>query len=196
MTGEKILIIGCGGGGSWLTEFLARACWNLDVEITVMDFDTIEEKNILYSNLPYSLNSPKASTLVNAIKQEIGFSRSSVKIQSIEKKLESPYDLDPWSYNGIVVVATDDFMTRKIVQDYCDKWVDVRAEGRNYQIFTHKSKLAREFINQNDMTRGSCQNDPYRRVDMAHVVCAGIATQIILSILRGEDFKAEVFGGV
>lgn len=187
---HKVLIIGVGGVGSYVCEFLGRALRNKNVEITLMDFDKVEEKNLFYSNYEQKdIGRPKATALATRM------SNIGVKIEMLRKKLESPYDLEEW-FDQLVIVCTDDFMSRKLVHDNCEQWIDVRAEGDTFQIFTHKSKLAKEFIGQDLTARGSCQNNPYERVHMGHAIAAGIATEIALNIMSGEEFLPEVFGKV
>ena len=50
----KVLLIGCGGIGSWLVEHINRSYENFqidtDVEVHIADPDTIEIKNVKYQN--------------------------------------------------------------------------------------------------------------------------------------------------
>jgi len=200
---NKVLIIGVGGVGSWIAEFLARATATMKIDLTLMDFDEVEEKNLLYSNF-------KVLDILHKRKKVEALLEKFAEIQTrklqggekhiLTKKFESPYDLEPWIFqNSLVVIATDEFITRQLVHETCENWIDVRAEGQYYQIFTNKTpkNIIDEFTNgANPEKRASCQLDPWIRVDMANIVCAAQATQIILSMIRGEEFQTQIFGRI
>jgi PRTRC genetic system ThiF family protein len=74
MVGEpsaiEVLLVGCGGTGSFLALHLARLAWHLKeihnkrVEMMFVDFDTIESKNIGRQNFcPAEIGRPKAEAL-------------------------------------------------------------------------------------------------------------------------------------
>lgn len=67
---NKITIFGCGGTGSRLVPLVAqfmKSCrWVVDPEIILIDFDTVEEKNLTRQNfIPIDLGKNKALVLAN-----------------------------------------------------------------------------------------------------------------------------------
>lgn len=62
----RIDLIGAGGNGSWLLPLLTRLAEHIPLEISVIDFDTIEEKNTKNQNLPFiHKGKPKAEVLTS-----------------------------------------------------------------------------------------------------------------------------------
>lgn len=74
---NKITIIGCGGTGSRLVPLLAQfvktCAWVIDPEISLIDNDIVEEKNLLRQNFIRSdVGKPKAIVLANRYAKAFG----------------------------------------------------------------------------------------------------------------------------
>lgn len=108
---KKILLLGCGALGSWLTDVLARQGHNL----TVVDFDRVEEGNFGTQNYGKSdLGRPKSAQTANNTFRRIG-----VKVEGINRKITTGtvkllkrYDL--------VVDLFDNWESRELVRKYCE----------------------------------------------------------------------------
>jgi len=87
----KILIIGCGGTGSrivpLLAQFIKTCSWVKDPEITLIDDDFVEEKNLLRQNfISVDVGKPKAEVLA------LRYSRAfNVTINALQARVTDPY---------------------------------------------------------------------------------------------------------
>jgi predicted nucleotidyltransferase len=182
---EYLLLIGAGGVGSWIVEFLLRS--NINVSIRVADGDEVEEKNLLYTAYrEEDVGKNKAKVLED---------RYSGKVVAYTNYINNELELKSLLITeSLVIVATDNLKTRKMVYENCDKWIDVRATDSDYQIFTYKSSIAKHFVNDN-AERGSCQTD-YNRIRYGNIVCSASACEIIQNILNNKPFPPHIFGSV
>ena len=118
---KKILIIGVGGIGSYLTPLLSKTN---NYDITIADPDVVEAKNISYQN--FEMNHLGA-TKVDSLELSYPCNRVAYPILT-DKQLEG-YDL--------VVCCADNLDVRRLVyrqgfQSECrTQWLDLRAQGRN-----------------------------------------------------------------
>lgn len=115
---KRILLIGCGGIGSWLCHFLAFGRRNslFQAEIAPADPDKAEEKNLLYSNFgPEDAGKNKAISLA-----------SRYNFKAIPKEIRSKMELKPFN---LILIATDDAKSRKMVYESGKDWVDMRCGG-------------------------------------------------------------------
>lgn len=104
----SIHIIGVGATGSWLALGLAKLGLS---NITVWDFDSIEEHNI--ANQAYNIGSvgqKKVAALANMIKEATGTSINIHPVKFINQRL-----------SGIVFLMVDTMKTRKEIWDNCIK---------------------------------------------------------------------------
>ncbi len=187
----KILIVGGGGIGSFLSRELNRLIINEqinldDVEITIADFDKVELKNLLYQNFETSdLNKNKARVLgekycFNYLETEI----------TRDKQLEG-YDF--------IISCVDNAKARKLIFDCCYKnnveFIDLRAESRAIAIFT-KKKDKEKLMETLDINKdsSSCQLKyelDNNIIQNGNLIVAVIGSQLILNHLRGEKNLAE-----
>ena len=131
---RKIMIIGAGGIGSFLTQFLQR----LGYRITVFDDDSVEKKNLGYQNFTNGdIGENKAMTLSDRI-WDTAF-RGTVADEPYKvltaKQLQG-YDL--------VVCCADNLAVRRLLyrqgfgSDANLKWLDLRSTGRNAALISYK----------------------------------------------------------
>lgn len=105
---SNIYIIGCGGVGSWLAPALARL--TSPEQITLIDMDTLEEKNLdrqLFK--PQDIGRPKAEALA-----EIYNCHSMV-----EWFCEGLMEFQEWDW---LIVCVDNHRARKAALEECDRY--------------------------------------------------------------------------
>ena len=177
---RKVMIIGTGGIGSYLVDFLSRIGI---YDITVFDDDKLEEKNLTYQNFMADM---VGHTKVNALNNRLKVNglkpvNAQPYLVLVEKQLKG-YDL--------VICCADNLAVRRMLyrQGYGDdaklKWLDLRAQGRNAALISYK-------VNENlvdDLLSGaegsfSCQGGDWdgspEQVNCMQIAIAGVASQWI-----------------
>jgi|TARA_B100000073_G_scaffold319207_1_gene297935 hypothetical protein len=177
---RKIMIIGTGGIGSYLIDFLSRIGI---YDITVFDDDKLEEKNLTYQNfIPDTVGQTKVSAVNERLKVNgLKLVDEQPFLVLVEKQLKG-YDL--------VICCADNLAVRRMLyrQGYGDdaklKWLDLRAQGRNAALISYK-------VNENlvdDLLAGaegsfSCQGGDWdgspEQVNCMQIAVAGVASQWI-----------------
>ncbi len=184
MDDRRILIIGVGGIGSYLTPLLARLeCY----KITVADPDIVEEKNLWYQNFDENdLGSNKAICIADHYKLHNGIRYPIL----VDKQVEG-YDL--------VVCCADNLDARRLVyrQGFGDDksaWLDLRAQGRNGALISYKadSKYSDTFLAGPEGSF-SCQGEGFNNtrnvedIHFTHAAIAGLGAQWIQRWFQGQD---------
>ena len=135
---KKILILGAGAMGSNIAANLSADLKN-ESEITVLDFDTVEERNVQAGTqfyMPEQVGMSKVEALQYNIYKWFG-----KEIKTINQKLTRIWDLGPIiggpyvGSNGERVLSTgntespnlvidcfDNYSARKLIQDYLSDW--------------------------------------------------------------------------
>ena len=190
---HKILVIGCGGIGSFLTEHVYQLVLRKQIdlentEITICDDDTVELKNIKYQNYT------KEDILKN--KAEVLSDRYS--FTPMKERMENALQLSPYNF---IVMCVDNSQCRELVYKYCNKthtyFLDLRSEGRAVAAFTkHKENTTEKLLStlKNTDKSGSCQLEfeiEKGIIQYGNVIVAAIGAQFILNKLRGETNPAE-----
>ena len=184
----KILIIGCGGIGSFLAREINRLILNEQIdlnqtEITIADFDLIELKNIKYQNFTIDdLNKNKAQVLSNRY-----------SLHFLTEKITKESQLEPFDF---IISCVDNAESRKLIINYCFKsnkyFIDLRAEGRAIAIFTKTENSNKEEMLKTIGTSkqsASCQlayELENNIIQNGNLIVATIGSQLILNKLRGE----------
>lgn len=142
----RILMIGAGGIGSLLAGHVGRAFAYSglseqvgSLEMTLMDGDVVEPRNLPHQQFTQNDHSkPK----VIAIHENLGaagfFSVNSVNILTISKDFSAQIDL---SIYDLVVVAVDREEPRTLVHSNAKNWLDLRARGDGFVMWSHKDPL-------------------------------------------------------
>lgn len=142
----RILMIGAGGIGSLLAGHVGRAFAYSglseqvgSLEMTLMDGDVVEPRNLPHQQFTQNDHSkPK----VIAIHENLGaagfFSVNSVNILTISKDFSAQIDL---SIYDLVVVAVDREEPRALVHSNAKNWLDLRARGDGFVMWSHKDPL-------------------------------------------------------
>ena len=182
---KKILIIGCGGIGSFLCGSLSRLILlnqiNLaDLEIAVADNDTVEWKNIQYQDFT---SDDVMQSKASVIAKRYGFLPIVQRITESEQL--KGYDL--------IILAVDNASTRKQVYDFCYcnsvEFFDLRAEGRTIAGFTMSGNTKEEMlrslggsVNEPNNQGRSCQLESDLRsniIQNGNVIIAVIGSQMV-----------------
>ena len=177
---RKVLVIGAGGIGSFLIPLLDK----VDLySITVADPDKVETKNLTYQNFS------KEAVNVNKAKWQ-EHSYDSVKNYSaypiLTEKQMKGYDL--------VICCVDNLGVRRTLYNTNLKWLDLRAQGRNAALVSHKAdpKMYDMLLAGPDGSF-SCQGESWdgtnKNVHFMQVAIAGIGAQWIQRYFNDEQVK-------
>ena len=177
---RKVLIIGAGGIGSFLIPLLDKVGM---YNISVADPDKVETKNLTYQNFS------KEAVNVNKAKWQ-EHSYDSVKNYSaypiLTAKQMQGYDL--------VVSCVDNLGLRKTMYNTSLKWLDLRAQGRNAALVSHKAdpKMYDMLLAGKDGSF-SCQGDSWdgsnKGVHFMQVAIAGLGAQWIQRWFNNEEVQ-------
>lgn len=186
MTTKKILVIGCGGIGSYLAGQVYRLIMKGQIDgclVTLADPDSVEVKNIKYQDFD------KKDVLENKAKvlgKRFGFCNHPKRINDETELTE--YDM--------IVCCVDNSGTRKLVYDYCYKngkpYIDLRSNGRNICYFTQADdqKEVTKLLGEISQEGTSCQIKAELDagiIQNGNVIVATIGSQLILNWLRNEE---------
>lgn len=135
----KILIIGIGGIGSWLAEFLVRSCSDKIKSLALMDADVVERGNLLRQNFRFGeLAEPgePPEPKVNCITNRLKILRDEIFLYSPESAF-SIYPCDTFFVNNLeqrqnleslfrgipdlIFCCPDNHPARVTTLNYCDK---------------------------------------------------------------------------
>ena len=185
----KVLIIGCGGVGSWLIQEVGEAVKQEQIKPTIRfdiaDNDIVELKQIAYQNFMLKdIGKNKAVALAERYKED-AFIRP-IKERILKREQLDGYDL--------VICCADNTLVRELLFKYCNEnnkdYIDLRAEGRYIMAF-QKSNLKTDLatLDLTDRVNGSCQKDEDIEkgwVQKGNKIVAMIGIQMLLNYLRGE----------
>jgi len=177
---RKILIIGTGGIGSFLTQFLDKVGM---YNITVADPDIVEARNLTYQNFSRGhVGQNKASVMMDSYESVEHFSKYPVLT---EKQMEG-YDL--------VICCVDNLGVRRTLYNTSIKWLDLRAQGRNAALVSHKADPKMyDMLLAGDDRSYSCQGDSWdgtnKNVHFMQVAIAGIGAQWIQRYMNDEQVR-------
>jgi hypothetical protein len=196
MTGiDNIAIIGAGGIGSHFCGILsrminARQLGPLSHEsFTVYDFDVVEPENLKHQDFGFSeVGVPKAAVMTI----RYGFKHRIVR-----------FGKDHLSEVGAFIICADNPGVRRIVFQHAKAtkkpFVDMRAEGDMYAVFTDKAPLNVLIASLGDEpeteTGVSCQRAIDRRrgvVQMGNFFAAPMGMDILLRQLRKVSYPAKI----
>ena len=183
---RKILIIGVGGIGSFLVQFLSKSGMYY---ITASDPDRVEKKNLTYQNY----NDSDVGEL--KVMQSSAHLKHPFKIL-VKEQLEG-YDL--------VICCADNLDVRRLLyregfgEDCKNKWLDLRAQGRNGALISYlaDSKYS-DVFNSGPEGSFSCQSEDYNvsrnpaDLHFTNIAIAGIASQWIHRWFNGEEVQDKI----
>ena len=178
---RKILIIGAGGIGSFLIPLLDRVGL---YDITVADPDKVETKNLPYQN--FKIVSVGQNKATNMADNYSGSVNKAIQYPILTEKQMQGYDL--------VVSCVDNLGLRKTMYNTSVKWLDLRAQGRNAALVSHKAdpKMYDMLLAGKDGSF-SCQGDSWdgsnKGVHFMQAAIAGLGAQWIQRWFNGEDVQ-------
>lgn len=175
----QILIVGCGGVGSPLSELLIRGGFT---NITLVDFDVVDTTNIQRQNFTQNdIGEPKAQALKKrllSINPEASISIITQRFESINS-FELNYDL--------VFDGTDSIETRKAIDNYCKKhsipWIYSGAiQSQSACCLISPDKTFEKVIPKNSINQG-CEDGV---LSSTTYITASFAYTLFLQYLIGE----------
>jgi hypothetical protein len=177
---RKVLVIGAGGIGSFLIPLLDKIGM---YAITVADPDIVEEKNIPYQNFT---------------KEEV----DEAKVLAIQKRYDnvliaSKYPIlteNQMRGYDLVVCCVDNLGVRRTLYNTSLKWLDLRAQGRNAALVSHKANPEMyDMLLAGDDRSYSCQGDSWdgtnKNVHFMQVAIAGLGAQWIQRWFNEEQVR-------
>jgi len=178
---RKILVIGAGGIGSFLIPLLDKVeLYN----ITVADPDTVETKNLPYQNFNAdNVAQNKALVMKDTYNKSV---LRAIKYPILTEKQMQEYDL--------VICCVDNLSVRRTLYNTTVKWLDLRAQGRNAALVSHKAdpKMYDMLLAGKDGSF-SCQGDSWdgsnKGVHFMQVAIAGMGAQWTQRWFNDEQVK-------
>ena len=195
---SKVLIIGMGGLGCPVAEFLTRAGIG---QLGIVDSDRVDLSNIHRQSL-YDINDLKKYKVI-AAKNKLK------KINSKTKIIYHKIRLDKNNYNKIIsgynyiVDGSDNFKTKFLINDFCKKFKKFLVAGAiskfDGHIFTFdfknkKTPCIRSFFQENNISEDvlNCEDDGILGT-VAGIVGTIQANEVIKKILNiGTDLNGKI----
>jgi len=184
---KNVLVIGCGGIGSYLTKEINRLILNDQIsleefEFTVSDFDIVELKNVKYQDYEAK----------DIFKNKANIISDRYCFNVIQKKIEFEAQLSKYD---LILIAVDNSKARKLVFDFCNKnpnkeFIDLRAEGRAIAFFTSDKPYA-EMLNTLDEKITEDGNSCQLKYELengiiqnGNIIISAIGSQLLLNWCR------------
>lgn len=153
---KKILLIGCGGVGSVLAELLVRGGF---LDLIIVDNDVIDYTNLQRQNYyEIDVGKPKATTLKEHLRKVNVDCNIDARVELVSER-----NLPLLAKNArLVIDATDNFHTRRIINDYCEKenkdWLYNGAIKTELVccFFYGKDKLFNKVFSQKNIEENTC----------------------------------------
>ena len=193
----RILIIGAGGIGSLLVDCVSRAfafsglpelVGNL--EMTLMDGDVVEERNLPHQQFGHG---DQSFHKIAAIQQRIAAAGMTIgdkfELVGIAENYSAETDLSKFD---LVVVAVDSEEPRNLVHANAKHWLDLRARGDGFVMWSNQDDL-RLLDNLPKLPEGisaSCQLDEAvesGNIQFGFALAAAHGAQWIIQWLRGSN---------
>ena len=167
---RQIVIVGVGGTGSYLTQGLAKlvAGYRLQVEVTLVDPDHIEEKNCSRQNFhAYEIGQPKSEALAFRLNQQYGLAFAAA-VRKGEEHLSSA--LSRPDLSRLIITCVDSVEARKPYKE-CGPWLDlgngVDTGQAIYGITSDKAQIAKELATWDKTPHAGALPNPYLVAGMA-----------------------------
>ena len=195
---SKVLIIGMGGLGCPVAEFLTRAGIG---QLGIIDFDSVELSNIHRQSL-YDANDLKKFKVI-AAKNKLKRINSKTKIICHKIRLDkNNYNKIIGEYNYIVD-GSDNFKTKFLINDFCKRYKKFLVTGAiskfDGHIFTfdfkkRRTPCIRSFFQENNISEDilNCEDDGILGT-VAGIIGTMQANEIIKKILNiGNDLNGKI----
>jgi molybdopterin/thiamine biosynthesis adenylyltransferase len=182
---KKVCIVGCGGVGSNLLPLLVRGGF---LNLRIVDFDIVDESNLSRQSFKKSDIGKKKTFALKSYILEIN---QNVNIEIFDKKLNYENYKNILNDVDLIVDATDNFESRKIINDFCEKknkdWLYNGAIKTEFisSIFKGNEKLFNKIFHKNVKDEKASDTGI---LNSTPVFCAGLAyNKIIKYFLNIED---------
>ena len=183
MKKNKIMIIGCGGIGSYLISLLDRAnrmnTTTMLYDITVYDPDVVETKNLSYQNFDAD---------------DVGLNKAEALSQRFVFKSQPYKVLTPSQIEGydLVICCADNLDVRKMLYKSGIRWLDLRAQGRaGLLVSSDEDPKLYSTLTAGPEGSFSCQGDSWdgtnKAVHFMQIVIAGMGAQWIQRYMNQEE---------
>jgi len=189
----KVLVVGCGGIGSWLVEHISKAYYAeqipFDVEIHIADFDSVDVKNVKYQNFT---SKEVMQNKADALLKRFDFIAKAIH-KKVDKKSMGNYDC--------YLICVDNFKARAEIIHHCHlkkkHFIDLRAEGRRVFAMSKSSDYEEDIntLDQKDKQSGSCQIPQEfvrNKIQYGNQIVAAIGIQMFLNYLRKEEGQNKI----
>ena len=154
-TERNIIIFGCGGVGSWVALYLAKKQLNKDVDLnlTLIDFDIIEEKNMerQFFNIN-DISCSKTTQLKSSIRRH-GLSTANILAKNL--KIEKKEELLQFDNNSVAILCTDNAKSKILISKYFNKFIIVNCD---YDFVEVKSQFEEDELKMWDINNGGYSN--------------------------------------
>jgi len=185
----RILLIGCGGIGSWLAEEIALCIEQGQIDpytrVAVADGDIVEVEQQDYQNFNLAeVGVNKARALAK---------RHENTLTAIPKRISSEAELEGYD---VLLLGVDNERTRELVIRFCHKhgkeFIDLRATGRRIFAMPKDASLEANlrFVDSRDTQEYSCQDKADLEkgwIQKGNKIVAMHGAQMLLNLLRGHN---------
>lgn len=194
----KILIVGCGGIGSYLCKEIRNLINHKQfgfstIDITLADDDTVDTKNLKYQNFEeIDITDYKAEILGDRY-----------DFNYIIEKIIKDSTLDEYD---VIIAAVDNKSFREMLFKWAEKnpekyWIDLRSEGRSIAYFTkHKKNTLEKMLNtlKDTPEEGTSCQLAYElekgMIQQGNKIIATIGSQLLLNYMRKDGNSFQYIG--
>lgn len=158
---SKVLVIGAGGLGSPVLQYLAAAGIG---KIGIIEFDTVDESNLQRQVLYGTGDVGKLKSII--AKNRLEHLNSSVQFEIKNLRLDSSNALNNFSGYDIIVDATDNFDARYVINDACVILNKPMVHGSIYKyeaivsVFNYKEGATYRCFNPDGKVKSSLNPSP------------------------------------
>ncbi|MBC28548.1 MAG: hypothetical protein CMB26_02470 [Euryarchaeota archaeon] len=142
MQQKSILIIGAGGIGGLLLDLISRSIsfsGSFEVKISIMDGDVVEQRNLPHQRFSISdLGNHKVDALNDYLQHLVNAADNGVMIDPICTNFSGKIELEEFD---LIIVAVDCEEPRRIVHANATQWLDLRARGDGFVMWSHLDNL-------------------------------------------------------
>ena len=182
-TPQRVLLVGAGGIGSHLTDLLCRGLHGHALDLTLMDGDVVEERNLAHQRFqPNDIGRAKADVLAET------HAKTGHNITSYAEDLREASQLEGFD---LIVVAVDRPLPRRLVHSTNVPWIDLRSTGRGMLVLTHLDAPERISSQTPDHAPASCQAEGVLEagfVQVGFALAAAVGAQwIIDQVVHGRS---------
>ena len=182
-TPQRVLLVGAGGIGSHLTDLLCRGLHGLTLDLTLMDGDVVEERNLAHQRFqPNDIGRAKADVLAET------YAKTDHNVTSYAEDLREASQLEGFD---LIVVAVDRPLPRRLVHSTNVPWIDLRSTGRGMLVLTHLDAPERIASQTPDHAPASCQADGVLEagfVQVGFALAAAVGAQWVIDhVVHGRS---------